>query len=68
MQLLLYISLNLLFSWPLLPIKLDIREIHQPVPLKVQFEVSVQEPLGSVLWVDMDLSAELCGSLLVSSA
>lgn len=28
-QLLLYISLNLLVSQPLLPIKLDIREIHQ---------------------------------------
>ena len=30
-QLLLYISLNLLFSQPLLPIKLDIRTVHQLV-------------------------------------
>lgn len=49
-------SLNLLFSPPLLPIKLDIRNIHQPGCLGVQFAISVRELLGAITQMDLNLS------------
>lgn len=49
-------SLNLLFSQPLLPIKLDIRNIHQPGCVGVQFAISVHELLDAITQMDLNFS------------
>ena len=62
-QLLLYISLNLLFSQPLLLIKLDIRTAHQLELFRSRVGCLC---VNAVAWVDLDFSAELQPSLVLS--